>query len=82
MNWYFQQVDPLWGPQQLEALRAAFAAAGGPVPYAAAFDLMFDASDNLGYSLELFLGDLEGFSVTQEGLLSGEEALEFLKQMQ
>lgn len=82
MNWYFQSVVPLWTPQQLDSLRASFAAAGGTMPYAVAYELIFIGRDDLGYSLELFLGDLEGFAVANYGYLSGEEAMAFLKRMQ
>ena len=53
-----------------------------PTAYRGMFDVAMGGCDELGYSYELFLEDVERFTLQRPGRMSADEAVEFLRTMQ
>ena len=81
----FKLSQPLFTQEDEAILRRKFSDNGGnqQVLLTVAHKLMFESSPTLlDYTFDLFLEDLEDFSLEQEGFISVEEAIIFLQEMQ
>lgn len=95
MDFYYQEERPLLTVEYLQNLESSFFNAlqnlrseqgwiHDNLPFALAHSVLFKDDEALGYTLDLFLGDLERFPVAarDEGRISLSEIKEFLKAMQ
>lgn len=80
----FKLAKPMFTQEDEAVLRGKFLDNGGnQQALLVAHSLMFENSPILlDYTFDLFLEDLEDFSLEQEGLISVEEAIRFLHEMQ
>ena len=95
---YFKEEQPLLTAEEEERVRDYYAAmatgAHGimdtgrgpsldlPTAYRGMFDVAMGGCDELGYSYELFLEDVERFTLQEPDRMTADEAVEFLRTMQ
>lgn len=91
MDQYFQSENPLVTPELEAQLRRAFAVAahstcgdsGGFIPLQMAHEIMFVRHNkHLFYTFDLFSEDLAHIELTHRNMMSIDEALQFLRDMQ
>lgn len=87
MDSYFKSEHPLVTPEFEATLRAAFAAHGGGqggyIPVQDAYNIMFvQHNAHLCYTYDLFEEDLGGAELEHRGMMSADEAVRFLQDMQ
>lgn len=93
MDQYYQQEKPLLTQEYMDRTRAAFelelrqlqrkvAWGSEGLPFDAAHRVLFLENEALGYTMEMFLGDLDSFPLAAEGQLSLQEMLNFVQEMQ
>jgi hypothetical protein len=82
MDMHYQGIDP-WLTTDMEALiRSACPPSSVPMPLQDANRLINKIDPSLGYDYDLFLSDINNFSLSYEHAITVDELLSFLKSMQ
>jgi len=80
MDHYFQSTNPILTLEQEDNLRKRFLEINQPyIEVRQMHSILFPENESLGYSFDLFLEDLDDFSLIQEGYMNIDEAITFLK---
>lgn len=81
MDMHYKGIDPWLTPEREEFIRAS-CVPGAVLSLEAAHRLIRQMDNCLGYDYELFLSDIDNFSLSYEQSITPEELIDFLKSMQ
>jgi len=80
MDQYFHESKPLFSSEHFDFIRERFG--GRTLELSYAHSIIFPESLGLGYSLDMFLGDICRFSLSTEGAINFDEVVLFIKEME